>query len=239
MVSVIATATLTKAAVLFCVTRYPQRLLDSSHQILDTKCKMFKTIRKRDGRLVGFDQSKISDAIWKAMKVSSEGDQRDAQNVSDRVVKELSKKHPDNRILDIEEIQDEVETSLILLDYAKTAKSYILREKRREIPEHVKKLAAESKQYFRNPLAEFIYYRSYSRWIENEGRRETWIESVARYMAFMKENLGAKLSDAEYEEIRQAFYFRVFQRLFSDFRPDTLRISCGNQYGGLYHFIEI
>ncbi len=173
---------------------------------------MFQTIRKRDGRLVGFDQAKIAAAVLKAMKASGEGGEGDAQNVSDKVVKELLKKYPANRILGIEEIQDVVETTLILLDYAKTAKAYILyrqqrselREKRKEIPEHVKKLVAESKKYFRNPLAEFVYYRSYSRWIENEGRRETWIETVNRYIGFMNENLGGKLADTEYEEIRQA-----------------------------------
>ena len=53
-------------------------------------------------------------------------------------------------------------------------------------------------------MGEFIYYRSYSRWIEEAGRRETWIESVARYLDFMRENLGDKLTGDEYEEIRQA-----------------------------------
>jgi intein/homing endonuclease len=48
-------------------------------------------------------------------------------------------------------------------------------------------LAEQSKQYFRNPLAEFVYYRTYSKWIEEEG-----------------ENLGDKLTDAEYTEVREA-----------------------------------
>lgn len=62
----------------------------------------------------------------------------------------------------------------------------------------------ESKKYFSNVLAEFIYYRTYSRWIEEEGRRETWIETVGRYMRFMQEILGNRLSPQEYEEIEQA-----------------------------------
>jgi ribonucleoside-diphosphate reductase alpha chain len=53
-------------------------------------------------------------------------------------------------------------------------------------------------------LGEFVYYRSYSRWIEEEGRRETWIETIDRYLAFMKENLGNKLKESEYNEIREA-----------------------------------
>lgn len=174
--------------------------------------KPFESIRKRDGRVVPFNQERITNAILKAMKASGEGDERDAKRVSDRVVKELSKTYSHQDIIGIEQIQDVVETTLILMDYAKTAKAYILyrrhraelREQRKKIPEHVKRLAAESKKYFRNPLSEFIYYRSYSRWIDEEGRRETWIETVQRYMDFMRETLGDSLSENEYKEVHDA-----------------------------------
>ncbi len=175
-------------------------------------CK-FKEVKKRDGRIVPFDQTRITNAIQKAMQASGEGDiTKDPQRVSDRVVTELNKRYPDDHIPSIEEIQDIVEESLILMDFPKVAKAYILyrqkraeiREKTATIPEHVRKLVQESKKYFRNPLAEFIYYRSYSRWIEQEGRRETWIETVDRYMNFMKKNLGNSLSEDEYAQIRSA-----------------------------------
>jgi len=173
----------------------------------------FKEVRKRDGRVVPFDQIKITNAIAKAMHVTGEAkSHEDAQKVSEQVVTALAKKFPKEHIPTIEEIQDVVESELILMDYAKTAKAYILyradraeiREKKREIPEHVKTLAEESKQYFRNQLAEFVYYRTYANWIPEEGRRETWIETVGRYMDFMRENIGNKLTEAEYEEVRTA-----------------------------------
>jgi ribonucleoside-triphosphate reductase (thioredoxin) len=88
-----------------------------------------------------------------------------------------------------------------ILNYARETQSENLSNK---VPEKVKELAEESKQYFRNQLAEFVYYRTYSRWIESEGRRETWIETVDRYVNFMKENLGNKLTKQEYEEVREA-----------------------------------
>src|SRR5665213_324537 len=47
-------------------------------------------------------------------------------------------------------------------------------------------------------------YRTYARWIPDEQRRETWIETVDRYITFMKKNLGKKLKDAEYDEVRMA-----------------------------------
>jgi ribonucleoside-diphosphate reductase alpha chain len=177
-----------------------------------TKSK-FQQVKKRDGRIVPFDQGRITNAIYKAMEATGEGNlQKDPAKVSDAVVIELDKRYPNDHIPHIEEIQDVVEECLILMDFPKSAKSYILyRQKRAQIREQkyfvsdkVKKLALESKKYFRNPLSEFIYYRTYSRWIEEEGRRETWIETVDRYVNFMKKRLGKSLNDQEYEEIKQA-----------------------------------
>ncbi len=172
----------------------------------------FKLVRKRDSRIVPFDASHITEAVLKAMNAVGEGSAADSEKVADRVVAELLKKYPSNYILGIEEIQDMVESSLIALDYAKAAKAYILyrkerasiREKKHEIPENVRQLAAESKKYFHGPLSEFVYYRSYSRWLPSENRRETWIETVDRYLGFMRENIGDKYTAAEYSELREA-----------------------------------
>jgi ribonucleotide reductase alpha subunit len=174
---------------------------------------MVKKVKKRDGRIVDFDQSKIVKAIYKAMQATGEGNlERDPYRVAEQVVKTLNKLHPSDYIPGIEEIQDIVEEKLIVMDFPKTAKAYILyrqerariREQRKIIPERVRKLVRESRKYFRNSLGEFIYYRTYSRWIEEEGRRETWIETVERYISFMKEKLGKKLSETEYNELKQA-----------------------------------
>ncbi|MBI2033938.1 MAG: ribonucleoside-triphosphate reductase [Candidatus Liptonbacteria bacterium] len=172
----------------------------------------FAEVRKRDGRIVPFDQNRITSAISRAMQAAGEGDPaKDAERVSEQVVGTLSKKYSNAQIPDIEGIQDVVESQLVLMDFAKTVKAYILyrnerskiRDQKRNIPEHIQKMAEESKKYFRNPLSEFIYYRTYSRWIEEEGRRETWIETVERYLNFMKENLGNRLTEEEYAELRE------------------------------------
>ena len=39
---------------------------------------------------------------------------------------------------------------------------------------------------FPNLLSEFVYTRTYSRWLDDEGRRETWTETVDRYMDFIE-----------------------------------------------------
>ncbi len=173
---------------------------------------LIKTVKKRNGTLAPFDLSRISNAIHKAMLDVTEGSMEEAELVAHKVYAELvriTKKHADF-VPTVEGMQDMIEQQLMMSDYVKAAKAYILyrqertklREKGVQVPEHVRKLAAESKSHFRNALGEFIYYRTYSRWIDTEGRRETWVETVDRYMSFMRENLGGKLKEAEYKEVR-------------------------------------
>ena len=50
----------------------------------------------------------------------------------------------------------------------------------------------------------FIFTRTYARYRDDLGRRETWEEVVERYMDFMQENLGDKLDKKDYEEIKEA-----------------------------------
>lgn len=57
---------------------------------------------------------------------------------------------------------------------------------------------------FRNPLAEFTYYRTYSRFRDTDHRRENWPETVQRYVDYMRTKLGDKLTEKEYEDVRRA-----------------------------------
>lgn len=67
-----------------------------------------------------------------------------------------------------------------------------------------KALVAESSKYFQSSYQEMIFYQFYSRWQPELGRRETWIEAIDRYMAYMKLKVGDSLTDTEYDEIRDA-----------------------------------
>ena len=180
-----------------------------------TKSQLLTTIIKRDGSSVDFDKNKIIVAVNKAMKAVGEFSAGAAKMVADAVEKKLVANKKTNSAFTptVEEVQDEVEKELMLLGFLESAKSYILyraerterRLERGEVPEHVRTLAEESKKYFKdNALGEFVYLRTYARWIEEENRRETWIETVDRYISFMKENLGDKLSAEEYGELREA-----------------------------------
>lgn len=174
---------------------------------------LIKQVQKRNGLIVPFDLDRVISAVNKAMIATGEGSLEEAELIANQVYADLvriSKKHP-NFVPTVEGVQNSVEKELMLSEYITTAKAYILyREKRSalrykgvEVPEKVKKLAEESKSYFRNPLGELVYYRTYSRWMPEEGRRETWVETVDRYMSFMKDNLGKKLKESEYKEIRE------------------------------------
>lgn len=177
--------------------------------------KIPKIVNRR-GEIIDFDIHRISNAVNKAFLDTREGGEDDAIKVSTAVFKELLKMkvaEKDNEFIPtVEIIQDIVEEELMKLDFLDTARAYILfRKKRSElreegltVPDDLRKLVNDSKQYFRNPLAELVYYRTYSRWIEDKQRRETWIETVDRYIDFMRENVGNKLTKSEYTEIREA-----------------------------------
>jgi ribonucleoside-diphosphate reductase alpha chain len=56
-----------------------------------------------------------------------------------------------------------------------------------------------------DPYRNFIHVSRYSRWLEEEGRRETWIETVDRYMNFMKSHLLDNYNyqdDAKFAQVR-------------------------------------
>lgn len=56
-----------------------------------------------------------------------------------------------------------------------------------------------------DPYRSFIAKSRYSRWIEEEGRRETWTETVDRYISFMRDTpAGQKIGAKRWNEIRTA-----------------------------------
>ncbi len=91
---------------------------------------------KRDGRVVKFEQDKITRAVMKAFAETREGTKKDAERVSAKVVQLLNKNWKSGYVPEIEEIQDLVERVLMILDFEETAKAYILyREQHRKIRE--------------------------------------------------------------------------------------------------------
>jgi len=86
---------------------------------------MHDKIRKRDGRLVKFNAEKITNAIFKAGQATGEFDLPVARKLTIKVLN-LAEKLFDDRIVNVEEIQDIVEEVLLDSPYRKTAKAYII-----------------------------------------------------------------------------------------------------------------
>jgi ribonucleoside-triphosphate reductase (thioredoxin) len=59
-----------------------------------------------------------------------------------------------------------------------------------------------------DPYRNFIHVSRYSRWLEDKNRRETWVETVDRYMTFMKSHLVKNYNydpnDIKFAQVRDA-----------------------------------
>jgi anaerobic ribonucleoside-triphosphate reductase len=85
-----------------------------------------RLVRKRDGRVVSFDQTKITNAIFKAAQSVGGDDYDRAVYVSNQVLELLAEQFGQDTVPTVEEIQDMVERALIKHGHAKTAKAFIL-----------------------------------------------------------------------------------------------------------------
>ena len=95
-------------------------------------------VKKRNGVIVDFEESKIAEVIYKAITATGQGDGIKSKKIAERVVRLINRRFKKEEIPNVEQIQDIVEEVLILEDLVKTAKAYILyREKRREIRESI------------------------------------------------------------------------------------------------------
>ncbi len=93
-------------------------------------------VKKRNGKLVDFDQKKITEAIWKAAQAVGGKDKDTARLLSDKVIQVLEEKFGGYTVPTVEQIQDTVEKVLVENGHYKTAKAYILyREQRKKIRE--------------------------------------------------------------------------------------------------------
>lgn len=86
---------------------------------------MLLKVKKRDGREVDFDETKITEAVFKAAKAVGGANRQLAMEVTLDVMKYLEKNYTQD-VFAVDDIQDAVEKILIEQGHAKTAKAYIL-----------------------------------------------------------------------------------------------------------------
>ncbi|MFA5563457.1 MAG: ATP cone domain-containing protein, partial [Candidatus Caldatribacteriota bacterium] len=154
---------------------------------------MIKVIKRND-KIQYFDKNKIINAIIQAMRETIKGvDKEIAANIAKKIEKDLKNS---KESVTVSDIQERVETELMNSERKDVAKTYILyreqRDKLRGISSANHKILTDefiSKyKHMPNPfpsqLGQFVYYRTYSRWLPFEKRREYWWETVRRAVEF-------------------------------------------------------
>jgi ribonucleoside-diphosphate reductase alpha chain/ribonucleoside-triphosphate reductase len=149
---------------------------------------------KRNNTIVDFDKQKIVLAIEKSMMETEQGiDEELSSDIADNIEEDIKEL---DIVPTVETIQDMVEEYLMDSDRKDCAKRYILYREERNRLRNIKanskyKFITEEfvskykhiKPPFTN-LGHFVYLRTYSRWLSEEGRREYWWETVRRAVEY-------------------------------------------------------
>src|ERR671939_2237908 len=111
----------------------------------DSKENLIMNIKKRDGRVVSFTHSKISNAIYKALVVTGKADYPLAERLANNVVQKMVQSGYGSSgkvaVASVEDVQDIVESILIEEGLSETAKAYILyRHERRKVRDEKMKI---------------------------------------------------------------------------------------------------
>ena len=162
---------------------------------------------KRDGRSVDLDLTKIVNAIKKAMAETKEGID---EELSVRIAEEIGEKiRSQTEPMHVEEIQDIVEMKLMSSHRKDVAKRYIIyRNERARLRSMFKRdvetlLTDEFISKYKHQLSplkqlgNFVYYRTYSRWLPEQGRREYWWETVRRAVEYNCSLVPTRREEAE------------------------------------------
>ncbi|GAA0756912.1 ribonucleoside-triphosphate reductase, adenosylcobalamin-dependent [Clostridium sartagoforme] len=166
-------------------------------------------VRKRDGNLVDFTKDKIVKAIEKAMEETKIGVDH---NLSEQIANEvfISLSNRPEKYHEVEDIQDVVEFKLMDSERKDVAKRYIIyrsekeKERRKNLSKEAYKMIKDDfvSKYKHNSspmgqLGNFVYYRTYSRFLMEQGRREYWWETVRRAVEYNTSIVPTSKEEAE------------------------------------------
>lgn len=202
---------------------------------VDCKDDLIVSVKKRNGKLEKYTDEKIYKAIENAMLEVKQADiEEDLDYVNiETIISNVEDKllAKSEAIISVEEIQNLVEFELMNEGYFDVAKAYILyREKRKNLRNEKNKYEFLSNEFlskykhqkdpFPTELGKFVYYRTYSRPIPEEGRRERWWETVARVVEF---NIGL-----------QASLYKIQGRM-NDVVSNSLKLEAEEIYDNIYN----
>jgi len=172
-------------------------------------------IRKRDGRIVDFEQQKITSAIHKALIAVNAGDGEKAKRFSDQVVKKLNESFR-GRIPSVEDIQNIVVETLKENGYLKVFEAYqSYRAKKAEIRRLKKELGISEEPKFTVNALEVLRKRYL---LKNE-RGEVVEEPSQMFRRVAKAIALADTLYKEDENEAEEEFFRIMSRL--EFLPNS------------------
>ncbi|MBI5872431.1 hypothetical protein HZB88_05125, partial [archaeon] len=185
-------------------------------------------VKKREGTIVDFDQSKIVEVIWKAHKSTGGGNRSLAEGLAFQVIESLEKKFKQEEILGVEQIQDAIEEVLIREEQTKIAKAFILyRQKRAEIRKA--KIALGITDELKLPLnAIKVLEARYLRKDETGKVIETTaqlFQRVANVIASVESRYGK--TDEEAKEKSRLFYEMMVKQEFLPNSPTLMNAGAG------------
>lgn len=187
-------------------------------------------IKKRDNRIVPFDQSKITDAIKKAIHAVREENGHGAQKVSNDVVKSIDQKYG-GKTPTVENIQDLVVSTLRSTGYGDVADAYDdYRKKRTEIRNAKYFLLSKDVKLKLTPNALKVLDSRYLRKDENGKLIETpsqLFQRVAENVASAEKIYNQNITDDELFKTEEKFYRMMASLEFLPNSP-TLMNAGGN-----------
>lgn len=175
-------------------------------------------VLKRNGVKMEFDRYKIINAIEKAMMETERGvDDALSEKLAEEIFERIMKS--DEPVV-VDAIQDMVEEYLMLSERRDVAKKYIIyrneQDKTREVRKRDDRLLSDEfiskykhKASPMEALGNFVFYRTYSRFLHEEKRREFWWETVRRAVEYNCSLVPTTRSEAE-ELFDNIFHLRQF-----------------------------
>ena len=153
-----------------------------------------KTVIKRNGTEVAFNSAKIKTAIENAMHETRLGvDEGLAGGIASAIEKQVERS---TRVINVEDLQDLVEDFLMASERKDVAKKFIIYryerdktrgDRKRQDGRIISEDFVSSYKHAPSPmnqLGSFVFYRTYSRWLPEESRREYWWETVRRAVEY-------------------------------------------------------
>lgn len=171
---------------------------------------------KRDGSVVAFDAIKIDLALGKcfaSVGLPAERCEHYQQQVTAAVVNVLAAQK--NFKPDVETVQRLVIQQLWAEDLFEAAEHYQnyreerrrLREERPISPEHAARVEADQ-AHFPTDLQYFQFIGKFSRWIDEEKRRETWGETCDRVIGWFRRQptIRGRVDESDWEMLRASMF---------------------------------